>query len=72
MGDKQVQILSSPAQGIQADQHVVTDGNIDGAQVTGIELKRLSIKGVGHKGCHGTCLGAAYFPPNRLVRLNGF
>lgn len=47
LGHEGVQVGLGPAQGIQAGEHVVADGDVHGAQVIGVERECLAVVGGG-------------------------
>ncbi|MCX2862585.1 hypothetical protein OOZ63_12115 [Paucibacter sp. PLA-PC-4] len=47
-----MQVGPTPSQRIQTRQHVVTDSDVDGAKVEGVERKDLPVVGRNQKACH--------------------
>ena len=47
VGNERVQVCFGPAQRVEADEHVVADGDIDGADVEEVEGERLTVVGRG-------------------------
>ena len=45
VGNERVQVGTAPAQRVQAAQHVVADGDVDGAQLERVELEGLAVVG---------------------------
>ena len=51
VGNQRVQVGTAPAQRIQAAQHVVADGDVDGAQLEQVEREGLAVVGGGDEAC---------------------
>ena len=49
VGDQRVQVGAAPAQRVEAAQHVVADGDVDGAKLEGVQLEGLAVVGRGEE-----------------------
>lgn len=70
IGHQFVQIGLGPAQGIEAAQHVVADGDIDGTQLIGIKRKHLAVERRGEEAGNSPDLAAvAVFGQAQQARI---